>query len=215
MNDRIALLLKAKNISPSQLADELGIQRSGVSHIMTNRNKPGLEFIQKLLKKYPDISYKWILFGEGPMMNPYPEVNVSHGSPEVAEKKLMSSKPLLFELFPDENQEDNANAIENELSDIKNSDKSVDDQLVEEVKSGKFPVDIFVSENPEANMEDEESSKIKPEENLTAKIENVDEMKSGIKIKDPAIQKNNRIIQKIVIFYSDKTFIKYSPASED
>ncbi|NTW24778.1 MAG: helix-turn-helix transcriptional regulator, partial [Lentimicrobium sp.] len=99
MNSRIALVLKAKNISPSTLADDLGVQRSGISHILNGRNKPSLEFIQKLIKLYPDISIQWILFGEGQMMNPYPGKIA-----EVVESSALTfpdekPKPRIMELF--------------------------------------------------------------------------------------------------------------------
>ncbi|HRY32308.1 MAG TPA: helix-turn-helix transcriptional regulator [Bacteroidales bacterium] len=71
MTDRIALLLKAKNITASQFADEIGVQRSNISHVLSGRNKPSLEFIQKILKRYPEINPDWILFGKGPMNMEY------------------------------------------------------------------------------------------------------------------------------------------------
>ncbi|MHC1707633.1 MAG: helix-turn-helix domain-containing protein [Bacteroidales bacterium] len=80
MIDRIALLLKAKNISASQFADEIGVQRSSISHVLSGRNKPSLEFVQKILKRYPEINPDWILFGKGPMnmeYNLFSELNES------------------------------------------------------------------------------------------------------------------------------------------
>ncbi len=69
MLNRIALILKHKNLTSAKFADEIGVQRSSISHVLSGRNKPGLEFIQKILKKYPEISSDWILFGKGKMMN--------------------------------------------------------------------------------------------------------------------------------------------------
>jgi len=69
MNQRIELILKTKNISASKFADEIGVQRSSISHILSGRNNPSLDFIQKILKRFPDISSSWILTGTGTMYN--------------------------------------------------------------------------------------------------------------------------------------------------
>jgi len=61
------LILKTKNISSSQLADEIGVQRSNISHILSGRNKPSLEFIKKILDRYKDINMEWLINGKGAM----------------------------------------------------------------------------------------------------------------------------------------------------
>jgi len=67
MNDKIQLILKTKNISASKFADEIGVQRSSISHILSGRNNPSLDFIQKILKKFPDINSDWLMFDNGSM----------------------------------------------------------------------------------------------------------------------------------------------------
>ncbi len=69
MINRIQLILKTKNLSPSQFADQISVQRSGVSHILSGRNNPSLDFILKVLKTYPEIDADWLLFGKGQMIN--------------------------------------------------------------------------------------------------------------------------------------------------
>jgi transcriptional regulator with XRE-family HTH domain len=65
--ERIEIIIRSKNLSPSKLADEIGVQRSGISHIMSGRNKPSLDFILKVLDAYPEINADWLLKGEGEM----------------------------------------------------------------------------------------------------------------------------------------------------
>lgn len=65
MNRRLQQFLELENISPSRLADLLGIQRSGVSHILSGRNKPSFEFINRLLLKFPQVSADWLITGKG------------------------------------------------------------------------------------------------------------------------------------------------------
>jgi transcriptional regulator with XRE-family HTH domain len=67
MKDRILDFLKAENKSSSQLAEEIGVQPSGISHIISGRNKPSLDFILKMLEKFPFLSTEWLLFGKGEM----------------------------------------------------------------------------------------------------------------------------------------------------
>jgi len=63
MIDRILEIMQQKSLSPSQFADEIGIQRSGISHLISGRNKPSLEFVMKVLKRFPDIKPEWLLYG--------------------------------------------------------------------------------------------------------------------------------------------------------
>jgi transcriptional regulator with XRE-family HTH domain len=69
VENRIKALLKAKNINASKLADEIGIQRSSMSHVLNGRNKPSLDFIQKILETYPDINAEWLIRGTGLMFS--------------------------------------------------------------------------------------------------------------------------------------------------
>ena len=68
MTDRIQTILRSLDLSPSQLADEISVQRSSLSHILSGRNKPSLDFISKVLASYPQIDPDWLLFGKGSML---------------------------------------------------------------------------------------------------------------------------------------------------
>jgi len=67
MVNRINLLLKAKNITARQFAEEIGIQPSGMSHILSGRNNPSLDFVMKVIRRYPEIDINWLMFGKGEM----------------------------------------------------------------------------------------------------------------------------------------------------
>ena len=69
MIERILGILKSKNLSPAQFADMINVQRSSISHLIAGRNKPSLEFVQKILKAFPEIRSDWLLFGKGEMMS--------------------------------------------------------------------------------------------------------------------------------------------------
>ena len=55
MNRRLQQFLELEQLKPAQFADIMGIQRSNVSHILSGRNKPGFDFIQKFLLKFPSV----------------------------------------------------------------------------------------------------------------------------------------------------------------
>ena len=62
--NRIQEVMKNNELSSSQFAERLGVQRSGISHILSGRNKPSLEFITKIHFKFDSVSIQWLLFGE-------------------------------------------------------------------------------------------------------------------------------------------------------
>jgi transcriptional regulator with XRE-family HTH domain len=65
MITQIQTILQKEGISASQLAEKLGVQRSSISHILSERNKPSLDFIQKIIEQFPHISSEWILTNKG------------------------------------------------------------------------------------------------------------------------------------------------------
>jgi transcriptional regulator with XRE-family HTH domain len=62
LSRKIELLIQKKQMSSSQFADKLGIPRSSISHILSGRNKPSLDVVQKILSNFPEISAEELLF---------------------------------------------------------------------------------------------------------------------------------------------------------
>ena len=69
MKERILQFLKEENKTSAQFAEEIGVQPSGISHIISGRNNPSLEFVLKMLERYNYLSTDWLLFGKGEMYN--------------------------------------------------------------------------------------------------------------------------------------------------
>jgi transcriptional regulator with XRE-family HTH domain len=67
MKERILEFLRMENKTSAQFAEEIGVQPSGISHILSGRNNPSLDFIIKMLEKYSFLSTDWLLFGKGSM----------------------------------------------------------------------------------------------------------------------------------------------------
>ena len=215
MNDRISLVLRTKNISPSVLADELGVQRSGISHILNGRNKPSLDFIQKLIKLYPDISIQWILFGEGPMMNPYPagKAEVREiGSGNLAPEKSKPAMPDLFNMqdVAPERPRDSQEGITDEKIDleIENQKDTIPDEI-QEIESGK----IETTDSAKELNSEKENSEILPV--IPAKKKEKPVVLLNEETGSPKTEKPVRKITKIVVFYSDRTFVEYNPGDEE
>jgi len=81
MHDRLKRFLEMEGLSPARFAEELGIQRSGVTHLLDGRNKPSFAFLQKMMTAYPELNYEWLILGKGrPYKGDYvPEKTTSSG----------------------------------------------------------------------------------------------------------------------------------------
>jgi transcriptional regulator with XRE-family HTH domain len=67
MKERIEHILRAQNLTAAEFAEKLGIQASGMSHILSGRNNPSLDFVMKLKAAFPEYNFDWLLLGVGPM----------------------------------------------------------------------------------------------------------------------------------------------------
>jgi transcriptional regulator with XRE-family HTH domain len=91
--DRIEMLMKCYELSPSQFADKTGIQRASISHILSGRNKPSLEVMLKIFDAFPGIDMKWLMTGVGE--EPVNEVaQVSTGNNLFPEEDLSQHYPV-------------------------------------------------------------------------------------------------------------------------
>lgn len=92
MKERIIEFLRSENKSSAQLADEIGVQPSGISHIISGRNNPSLDFVIKMLTKYKYLSGDWLLFGKGDMYKDY-QPNSLFDQPDSANNESDSVAP--------------------------------------------------------------------------------------------------------------------------
>jgi predicted transcriptional regulator len=68
MKDRIEEILRYYKLTSSAFADKLGVQRSGISHILSGRNKPSYDFLVSLINEFPEINPSWLMTGKGMML---------------------------------------------------------------------------------------------------------------------------------------------------
>lgn len=71
IQERVQLILKMHNLTPSSFADQLGVQRSNVSHVLNGRNKPGIDFLEKIITTFPRVNAHWLITGEMPKNQQY------------------------------------------------------------------------------------------------------------------------------------------------
>jgi len=160
MKGRLQNLIKAERLSASKFADRIGVQRSSISHILSGRNNPSMDFIQKVLKVFPHINSDWLLLGKGEMYN-------------------ASLHPTIFEV-----------SSQNDLQKKAESDNNLSEN--KQVTTDK-PVNLSTSES---NLSDIN----KVEDKILASQED-----------KVVIKKSEKEIDKIVVFYKDRTFIEYFP----
>jgi hypothetical protein len=99
VTDRIRTLLGDYDISPSHFADEILALRSSISHVLSGRNNPSLELIQKILAKYPEVNPGWLLTGNGNMkqLNLFGEEEEVLEQPDTKSKSTLIDKPISVE----------------------------------------------------------------------------------------------------------------------
>lgn len=154
-----------EGISPTRFAEIVGVQRSSVSHILSGRNNPSLDFIQKILTAFPKLNSNWLITGKGDVYRQIVSQTDNIPQPAQAPEKLTDghSAQNLFSLLNDE-----------------------------------APAKYHVAHNP-----DKENSTV------THKQDDVATMGNGGVIAQELSESN---VEKIVIFYKDRTFREYRPA---
>ncbi len=165
MLDRILLILKIKNLSSSKFAEEIGVQRSGISHILSGRNKPSLEFVQKLLNRFPEINTEWLISGTGEMLKSETRSNEMEFQSEI---NYRNDTKASFDLKKNDY----------------NEQKNIED---------------LETINEKESFDSKESEEKTEEQNLEISDKNLEETS------------NNTEIERIMIFYKDKTFVEYMP----
>ena len=66
---RLKKIMTYYNENATSFSEKIGVQRSSISHILSERNKPSLEFILKVLSSYQEINLYWLLNGQGYFLN--------------------------------------------------------------------------------------------------------------------------------------------------
>ncbi|MCP4053748.1 MAG: helix-turn-helix transcriptional regulator [Mesoflavibacter sp.] len=114
--------------SGSSFAEKIGVQRSSISHILSGRNKPSLEFVLKVLSSFPEVELYWLLNGKG---NFPAEKNSTEIKSEIPTRPESQN---LFSEVEEKTQETNSTSI----SRIEQNSKKEIDRIVIFYKDGSF-----------------------------------------------------------------------------
>jgi transcriptional regulator with XRE-family HTH domain len=87
MVERIKAVMAHYQLRAAQFSDAIGMQRSAVSHVLSGRNKPSLDFVLRIKRHFPEISLDWLTLGDGNML-----VN-EMSRPSLVSQNLFSEQP--------------------------------------------------------------------------------------------------------------------------
>jgi DNA-binding XRE family transcriptional regulator len=76
----------------SSFAEKIGVQRSSISHILSGRNKPSLEFVLKMIASFPEVGLYWLLNGKGEFPSVATSANLTTEVPPISVKEKMPSE---------------------------------------------------------------------------------------------------------------------------
>ena len=77
-SERLKKVIEFYDETASSFAEKISVQRSSISHILSGRNKPSLDFVMKVLHSYPEVELYWLMNGKGE----FPKQNQISESPE-------------------------------------------------------------------------------------------------------------------------------------
>jgi transcriptional regulator with XRE-family HTH domain len=186
MKDRIILLIKAKNLTAAQFADQIGVQKSSISHIISGRNNASLDFIQKILLSYPEVNMDWLLFGKGPIFKGSETIVNSSGDKTLSQVSPPVSVPV--DLFSE--------IVPGKSTDFRKENNYIPEQVAEEIIPKDTILEKPVIEEPE-NKNPVSDIPSQKQETETGKFSHSND--------------STKTIVKIVEFYSDNTFREYFP----
>ena len=99
MHNRLKKWMESEDLKSSAFADKIGVNRATISHILSGRNKPSIDFLEKLLYVYPEVNANWLITGIGYMQTKKQEKQV-----------LVTKKIGKVVVFYDDNSFDEVNS---------------------------------------------------------------------------------------------------------
>ena len=114
LNSRVQKIINYSELSSSEFADEIGVQRSNISHVLSGRNKPSLDFLMKIKDRFPEIQWEWLIEGKGAMVFSENEAASTPSSYSLEESKINDDEPIITGLFSIPSQEMDENTKQEE-----------------------------------------------------------------------------------------------------
>jgi len=118
---RLEEILDYYSISATSFAEKIDFNRSTISHLLSGRNKPSLEFVMKLLQKFPEVEMNWLLYGKGS----FPSTPENRNAIASTKQKTIKTEGKPIDLFSNENS-----AKENKTIQINQNSKNIEKIII-------------------------------------------------------------------------------------
>lgn len=92
IGERLQMVIKMHNLTNSSFADKIGVQRSSISHVLSGRNKPSVDFLQKILTTFPKVDANWLVNGKQMSQGVSQEQAVSPPSLSIRQKEAVKEE---------------------------------------------------------------------------------------------------------------------------
>ena len=193
MNRRFQTILDLENLSPAQLADRLGVQRSGISHILSGRNKPSFELLQRVVQSFPEISAEWLITGNG---KPLKEQNLAAASSAASGATSGAA-----------NSRSSGTTPSISPSTTSGSNNSSTSGTI----SGATPPFEGLFNSSEAATEPQIPAQTSDIEGIEDEISDFQPLQSSIFDANPANDREKRALKRVILIYNDNTFEELLP----
>lgn len=201
MNRRFQTILDLENLSPAQLADRLGVQRSGISHILSGRNKPSFELLQRVVQSFPEISAEWLITGNG---KPLKEQNqaAASGAASGATSGATSSAA---------NSRSSGTTPSTTPSISPSTTSGSNNSSTSGTISGATPPFEGLFNSSEAATEPQIPAQTSDIEGIEDEISDFQPLQSSIFDANPANDREKRALKRVILIYNDNTFEELLP----
>lgn len=197
MNRRFQTILDLENLSPAQLADRLGVQRSGISHILSGRNKPSFELLQRVVQSFPEISAEWLITGNG---KPLKEQNQAAASGAASSATSSAANSRSSGTTP-------STTPSISTSTTSGSNNSSTSGTI----SGATPPFEGLFNSSEAATEPQIPAQTSDIEGIEDEISDFQPLQSSIFDANPANDREKRALKRVILIYNDNTFEELLP----
>ena len=197
MNRRFQTILDLENLSPAQLADRLGVQRSGISHILSGRNKPSFELLQRVVQSFPEISAEWLITGNG---KPLKEQNQAAASGAASSAASSAANSRSSGTTP-------STTPSISPSTTSGSNNSSTSGTI----SGTTPPFEGLFNSSEAATEPQIPAQTSDIEGIEDEISDFQPLQSSIFDANPANDREKRALKRVILIYNDNTFEELLP----
>ena len=197
MNRRFQTILDLENLSPAQLADRLGVQRSGISHILSGRNKPSFELLQRVVQSFPEISAEWLITGNGKPLKEQNQAAASGAASSAASGATSGTASSAA----------NSRSSGTTPSTTSGSNNSSTSGTI----SGATPPFEGLFNSSEAATEPQIPAQTSDIEGIEDEISDFQPLQSSIFDANPANDREKRALKRVILIYNDNTFEELLP----